>query len=271
MLMSSDSPRPFDCWTCSEPMPISLPSGADQRRAAPERMRGRGEDRLVEMIFPVAGEFLLGDDAGPHRLLRPPPPPAHDHGFADLGRSSASELERRQSSSPIACTSAKPVSRRSRSDGPARRARCRRQPDVLRLGDEIADRQHQAVVGNDDAAAGPLRAEYGGGEGVFGDLGLQRNDGPQSLLEIEFKFARARLLGDRHFPSRLVGHGSLHTPVVSRGSTRFPQKLPAPSRFAFRGAISARSATFLRPGCVRQAETPSPGRRRRVRAGGKFR
>src|SRR5256885_1238300 len=44
---------------------------AEQRGAAPVRMRGRGEDRLVEHVFPVAGEFLLADDARRDRALAP--------------------------------------------------------------------------------------------------------------------------------------------------------------------------------------------------------
>ena len=80
--------------------------GADQRRAAPKRMRGRREHRLVEVIFPVAGEFLLGDDARPHRL-RDAAAAGDDDGFAD--RRASFELPNviaGRSSSPIACTSA---------------------------------------------------------------------------------------------------------------------------------------------------------------------
>ena len=63
-------------------MPIRRPSGADQPGAAPQRMRRRGEQRFVEMIFPVAREFLLGDDARAHGL-RTAAPAGHHHGFAD--------------------------------------------------------------------------------------------------------------------------------------------------------------------------------------------
>ena len=58
---------------------------ADQRGAAPVRMRRRGEDRFVEHIFPIAGEFLLGDDAGGDRAL-PPAKAADDDALADRGR-----------------------------------------------------------------------------------------------------------------------------------------------------------------------------------------
>src|SRR6476659_4187356 len=36
-----------------------LAFAVDQRRAAPGRMRRRGEERLIEQIFPAAGEFAL--------------------------------------------------------------------------------------------------------------------------------------------------------------------------------------------------------------------
>ena len=36
----------------------------DQRRAGPVRMRGCGEQRLIEHILPIACEFALGDDPG---------------------------------------------------------------------------------------------------------------------------------------------------------------------------------------------------------------
>ena len=56
----------------SEPTPSSLPSGVDQRRATPGGMRRSDEDGFVEQVFPVAGEFLLGDD-GSSAPLRPVP------------------------------------------------------------------------------------------------------------------------------------------------------------------------------------------------------
>ena len=44
----------------------------DQRGAAPGRMRRRREDRLVEQVFPAAGELALGRDIG--RRHQPGPP-----------------------------------------------------------------------------------------------------------------------------------------------------------------------------------------------------
>ena len=46
-----------------------LALAVDQRGAAPGRMRRRSEDRLVEHVFPIAGEFAFGDDVdGRHHV-----------------------------------------------------------------------------------------------------------------------------------------------------------------------------------------------------------
>jgi hypothetical protein len=47
------------------------PLAADQRRAAPLRMRGRGEQRLVEQILPVTGELALGKETCFERMRTP--------------------------------------------------------------------------------------------------------------------------------------------------------------------------------------------------------
>ena len=50
-----------------------------------------------------------------------------------------------------------------------------RQPDRLRLGDQIADREHQAVVADDDCAAGSFGTENRCGERVLGDFRTQQD------------------------------------------------------------------------------------------------
>ena len=45
--------------------------GADQRGAAPVRVRGGGEQGLVEHVFPVAGELLPGQDSTGLQRWRP--------------------------------------------------------------------------------------------------------------------------------------------------------------------------------------------------------
>ena len=70
-------------------------------------MRRRDEDRLVEQILPVAGEFLLGDDVcldGATDAIG-----KHD-GIADLGFGRVAESQRRQIELASACTRPNPVS-----------------------------------------------------------------------------------------------------------------------------------------------------------------
>ena len=65
-------------------------------------------------------------------------------------------------------------------------------PDGAGLGDEIADREHQAVIADDDAVAGALGAEDLRGEGIVGYFGPQTDDGFERAPEVE-----APLLGPR--------------------------------------------------------------------------
>ena len=138
-------------------------------------MGGRGEDRLVEKIFPIAGEFLLADNHRAHRFC--PGAGGDRHGIAELGLARAAELERRAIEVAQRLDEAEAGlridgERVSRGD-PALSVG---EPDVLGLGDQIADRQHKAALADDDAAAGALLAERLGGESVLRNCGLNGND-----------------------------------------------------------------------------------------------
>ena len=163
--------------TNSEPMPMSRPLRVEQRRAAPFRMRRRGEQRLVEQVFPVAGEFAarehtrlqrmaaaaVADDehvVGPDRRIR-----------GRCARSAAT------SSLPSGSTSPRPCDRIvgervAGHDG----AGMRGEPDRFGFGDQVADRQHEAVVVDDDAVAGALGAEDRRGERVVRHFDAQSDD-----------------------------------------------------------------------------------------------
>ena len=52
--------------------------GADDRSAAPIGMRRRGEDRLVQHILPIAGEFLARRDMRRDRVVTPASARDHD-------------------------------------------------------------------------------------------------------------------------------------------------------------------------------------------------
>jgi hypothetical protein len=68
-----------------------------------------------------------------------------------------------------------------------------REPDRLRLGDQIADGEHQPVVANDDRAARSLGAENRRGERVLGDFRAQHDDRAQRPPEIEANLSRGGL------------------------------------------------------------------------------
>ena len=80
------------------------------------------------------------------------------------------------------------------------------EPDALRLGDEIADGEHQPVLADDYAASRPLGAERRGGEGVLGNLRLKRHDGREGAIEVEAEILGTRPIGRRRFPSELLDH-----------------------------------------------------------------
>src|SRR5690606_10611746 len=67
----------------------------NQPGAAPVRMRGEGEDRVVDQIFPVAGEFLSRRDARGERL-RASAGGAYDDAVAEIDFARRAEFENRQ-------------------------------------------------------------------------------------------------------------------------------------------------------------------------------
>src|SRR4051812_32593834 len=65
----------------------------EERRATPIRVRGMGEDRLVQEIFPVAGEFLLGHDLARDRTRASAAAADHD-AVAESGLGRNAERQR---------------------------------------------------------------------------------------------------------------------------------------------------------------------------------
>ena len=204
MLMFWAPPFSTACWSCSEPMPSRSPAGPIRAGAAPVRMGRRREDRFIEHVFPIAGEFLLGDDAGGDRVL-PSAGSANDDAFAKRGRRRLAELQRRHVEfgkrlhQPEAglLIIAKHVAGH-------RPTVAQREPDRVRFGDQIADGQDQAVAANDDTVAGTLGAERFRGERIRGHGYAQRHHAGQGQLEIVAIILGLRLRRGRHFP---VAHG----------------------------------------------------------------
>jgi putative membrane protein len=184
--------------------PQQVAAGSDQRRAAPIGMRRRGEDRLVQHVFPVAGEFLLGDDARGHRGFAPAGPADH-HVLADLRFGRTAQRQRRQ------------VEMRQRlhhaeagllviAEHVAGHhfAAAERDPDVVGLGDQIADGEHDAVAAHQHAMAGALRAQRLRRERVRRNGGADADHRGQSLVQLEIVV----LLPGLHAESSRLGVGN---------------------------------------------------------------
>ena len=192
MLSGSGAPLSRTCCTCSEPMPSNSPATADHRGAAPERMRGRGKNCLVEDVFPIAGEFLLGHDPRRDRMpasaRRRRPPRSHPTSHSSICRSATRATRSVRAPEPF----------RSRSPG-RRRAHDRyctaiaeMQPDRLSLGDEVAYGEHDAVS-DQDTVSRPLGPQRFGGEGICGNNRPESYRCRQRLVEIEGIILRLRL------------------------------------------------------------------------------
>ena len=212
--MSRGPPFSLSCSTCNEPTPISLPSASIAPGAAPELMGGRGEDRLVEKIFPIAGEFLLADNHRAHRFC--PGAGGDRHRIAELGLARAAELERRAIQVAERLDEAEAGlridgKRVSRGD-PAFSVG---EPDMLGLGDQIPDRQHKAALADDDAAAGALLAQRLSGEGVFRNWSLHRDDRFERTIQFGGG-ATIRQTGLRFVASPLLGHRPILFPSAPR-------------------------------------------------------
>ena len=196
-------------------MPISSPLAGDQPGAAPVRMRRIGEDRLIEQIFPIAGEFLLRHDLARDRARAAAGAADHD-AVADLGGGGGAERQRLDDRGGRA-----PAPGQSRFGIEAERmalhhaAVAEMQPDGFRFGDEIADGQHQAVI-DQHAIAGALGAERFGAEGVGRDDRVQPDHRAQRAIEIETVIARAGLECRRHFPFGQRGHAGISRTIAPR-------------------------------------------------------
>src|SRR6266702_3724224 len=88
-----------------------------------------------------------------------------------------------------------------------RRALVRVQPDGRRFGDQIADREHESIVANDDTVADPLGTEDPGGKGVLRNLGAQKHHRVERCLQVEAQLLGSGLHLGRKRPVAQVRHG----------------------------------------------------------------
>ena len=143
-----------------------------------------GENRLVQQVFPIAGEFLLGRDVARDRARAAADAADHD-AVADLRGSGRTERQR------IDVDAAERLHQAETGFGiEAQRvtfhhaAIAEMQPDRFGLGDQIADGQHQSVV-DQHAVAGALGAEGFGGERIVRDDRMQADHRGQRAIEVE--------------------------------------------------------------------------------------
>ncbi len=171
-------------------------------------MRRRDEHRRLDEVFPRPGELALREHLGLERV-RAAALTDDDHAVAGLDARGRPAFERRQAE--LAERLDQPESgdeivgeRMAGND----RAVVAGEPDGLGLGDEIADREHEAVVADDDAIARPLGAEDRRGEGVLRYLRAQRHHRIEHRVEVERDVGGLRLQISRKTPIRF-GHGSV--------------------------------------------------------------
>ena len=210
--------------SCSEPMPISSPRFEISPVPPQFGMRGMGEDRFIQQIFPIAGEFLLGGDLARDRSRAPAGAADHD-AVADLARPPTSRAAAdRGRGRPSACTRPKPDSKSKPSAWPSHHAAvAEMQPDRFGLGDEIADGQHQPVV-DQHAIAGAFGAERLRAEGIGRNDRMQPDHRSQRAVEIETVIAGTRLVCRRHFPFGQRGHRGLLRWGVFQPTPRHPNR-----------------------------------------------
>jgi hypothetical protein len=183
-----------------------LAVAVEQCRAAPLRMRGRREERLVEHVLPVAREFASRNEP---RLERMRAAAMADHVdlAADRGRRAATARQRGCVERAERQHQAEPgdlvIRERMRGHGDARAVR---EPYAARFGDEVADRQHEPVGADHDAVADALGAEDARGESLVRNLRVHQHDRIQRAPEIEANVVGCGLEFGRECPVRELGH-----------------------------------------------------------------
>ncbi len=173
---------------------------ADQGRAAPQGVRRAGEDRLVQHIFPIAGELFPGHDLRRHRAGGAAGA-GDDHlvadrrvtGIADRHRRHVQRLQRLQQAEARRLVHAQNVPR-DLAAFPGR------QHDVVRLGDQIADGQDDPVFADHRPMADPFGAERRRREGVPWDRRGQGDHRGQHPVKVEGEVLRLRLGLRGYFP-----------------------------------------------------------------------
>ena len=207
---------------------------------------------LVEHVFPVAGELALRGDAGVQRV----PPAAlagNDDEVAHLQRGRGAELERGHAEAAERLHEAEPgfevvAQRMAREHA----AVARREPDRVRLGDQVADGDDEAARADEDAVPGPLRPQDAGGERVLRDGRAQAHDGAERGVEVEGHLLLLRLRRQRDLPIELVAHDAAPG-VLRKTIPPLPQRGKGSDYFVAHGSWPAANASARAPHARRAA------------------
>jgi hypothetical protein len=198
-----------------------------ERGAAPERVGRRGEDRVIEHILPVTGEFLTGNDRRCYRVT-PPALGRHDDAVAGADPRFGAKLRRRHRKSPERLDQTESgllvIGQHMPRDSPAN-ARC--EPDRLGLSDQITDRQDQAVLADQDAAAGPLSTQCPGRKSVLRDSGMKPQHGPERPVQVKGIIFRLWLKFGRYFPLDRSRHRRGSSVLISYDNAATVRRYPA--------------------------------------------
>ena len=181
--------------------------GADQSGTAPKRVSGRGKDRAIEHVLPIAGKFLASDNPRGDRMA-PPAFGGHDGAIARADAHPDPEIDRWgvQPSQRLDQTETgflvvgEHMTRNSAALGGCK-------PDRLRFRNQIANRQNEAISADQNAAAGAFGAERRRGEGVFRDRRLQSEHRRQRAVHVKREVLALWLELARYFPFNRSRHG----------------------------------------------------------------
>src|SRR5260370_1124115 len=162
-----------------------LPRCSDHCGAAPIRVGRRRKDRLVQHVLPIAGKFLLGDDARRDRALASPHP-GHDDAIVDPcpGRAADRQRGRVEPRQRLHQTEAGLLVIR-KSVALDRGADARAEPDRFRFRDEVSDREHEPAIADHHAVPGALSSEHLCGKTILRYHRAQAHHGADRNLEVE--------------------------------------------------------------------------------------
>ena len=207
-------------------------------------MGGCSKDRAIEHVFPIACEFLPGDNPRGDRMA-PPAFGGHDRAITCADAQPDAEIDRWGVQSPQGLDETEAgfliVGKHMAGNSATLRGS---KPDRLRLGNQIADCQNQTIPTDQDPAARAFGAERPGGERVLGDHRPQAQNRAQRTVQIERAIPGFRLDLPRDFPI----YGSRHFEDSSVAIVQsISRRRVRPARSLVKTPLSAAGFSSARP------------------------